>query len=174
MPHELQALAPLITDFFKAVGYTKAAEKPWPVINEIYQEMLKNRYSIVYVCVDQDMTPQGYCWFRVDRNVWNEAFITIEHDYIIAEHRHTMREAKIHRAFIEYIIEIGERCNTQYVNTSVRTPELEQSRKKLGFEAVELKLTFNGDAIRFRERNPSFQKYGQYEDEQETEDAIER
>ena len=62
-PHELQALAPLIADFFKEVNYEKAAKEPWPVINQMYKEMSQNPYSIVYACVDENIRPHGYCWF---------------------------------------------------------------------------------------------------------------
>lgn len=165
LPHELSSLAPLIIEFFKEVKYTKAAEQPWPVINQMYREMSTNPYSIVYVCVDQDMKAHGYCWFKVERNVWNEPYINIEHDYVIAEHRNTMKEAHIHRDFIKYIIEIGERCGVQYVNTSVKTKKLEASRMKIGFKPVELKMTFTGGAKEFRDHNPSFQQYGKYEEE---------
>ena len=158
-------MAPLIIEFFKEVKYEKAAAQPWPVINEMYQEMQKNPYSIVYVCVDENMKPHGYCWFRVERNVWNEAYINIEHDYVIAEHRNTMKEAHIHRDFIKYIIEIGERCGVKRTNTAVKTKKLEASRMKLGFRPVEMKMTFEGTAADFRAQNPSFQEFKKAEEE---------
>lgn len=167
LPHELKALSPLIIDFFKEVKYQKAIDNPWPIINSIYADMQRDPYSIVYVCVDEDLRAQGYMWFRVQRNEWQEPYIVLEHIYVIAEHRHTFREARITREFINYVIHIGERCGAQYINTMVKTKRLEASRAKLGFKAVELKMTFMGDAEAFRNANPSFARYKVYNEDKE-------
>lgn len=164
LPYELGVLAPLIIDFYKAINFIEGVQNPRPLINELCKEMMQNPLSIVYVCYDQQFRPHGYIWFRVDRNVWGQNYITIEHDYIIPEHRHTLREARIHRMFINYMIKIGEQFNTQYVNTSVRSRTLELSRHKLGFKSVEVKMTFRGTAQDFRNQNPSFQEYKKYEE----------
>lgn len=162
LPHELTVLVPLIKEFYKEIGYKEAVENPDPLIKEIFEELSGNPYSIIYACVNQSMVPQGYMWLRIDRNPWGAPFAVIEHDYIIPEHRGTLREARMHHRFIEYAIEVGERCGIQYVNTVVRTKRLEESRAKLGFKSVELKLTFRGTAQDFKNQNPSFQKYGKY------------
>lgn len=161
-PHELGVLAPLIQDFYKEIGFKEAADNPEPFIREIYNDLLKNPYSIIYACMDREMKPQGYMWLRIDRNVLQVPFAVIEQDYIIPEHRGTLREARMHHRFIEYAIQVGERCGVQYTNTVVRSKRLEESRAKLGFKSVELRLTFKGTAEDFRKQNPGFQKYGQY------------
>lgn len=164
LPHELTALIPLIVDFYRAIDYKEAVENPDPLIQQMYQEMQSNPYSIVYACVDADMKPHGYMWFKVERNPWGTPFIVIEHDYIIPEHRHTLTEARMHHKFIEYVVDIAERCGTQYVNTVVTSRNLEKSRHKLGFKSVEVKMRFDGGATEFRQHNPSFQKFGKYEE----------
>lgn len=165
LPHELGRLVPLITAFYKEIGFTEAAEKPLFFIKEIQKEMFANPYSIFYVCVDENINPVGYMWFRIDRNPIGQAFVSIEHDYIIPELRKTYREGKIQRDFINYVIEIAERCDTQYVNAAVRTKELEKHWAKLGFKPIELKMTYKGTANDFKVQNPSFQEYGSYEDQ---------
>ena len=60
------------------------------------------------------------------------------------------------------MIEVGAQCNIQYVNTIVRNKRLLDSRKKLGFQVVESKLRFTGDAAEFKSRNPRFYKYSTY------------
>lgn len=165
LPHELAAFAPLITDFYKEVDFKEAVENPAPLIQMMYNEMRENPYSIVYACVDKEMNPQGYIWFKVKRNPWGVPFVEIEHDYIIPDHRHTLTEARMHHRFIEYVVDIAERCEVQYVNTVVTNRRLELSRHKLGFKSIEVKMTFKGGASEFRAHNPSFQKYGKYEEE---------
>ena len=174
LPHELEALAPLIVDFCKEVKYEQAVTNPRPFIAQIYREMSTNPYSIFYVCVNENMQPQGYTWFKVEQNVWGESFVTIEHDYLLPEHRDSLRGARIHRQFINYIIEIGERCHTKRVSTHVKTKSLEASRMKLGFKPVELKMTFEGSAADFRNQNPSFMKVGKYEEQEVEEDGWRR
>ncbi|RJQ39443.1 MAG: hypothetical protein C4555_03255 [Dehalococcoidia bacterium] len=168
LPHEIVSLIPLITDLYKEIGFTEAAETPMPYIREINRELATNPYSIIYACVDSDMKPHGYMWFRVDRNPKGEHFVTIEHDYIIPEHRGTLTEARIHDRLISYAVEIGERVDCKYVNTSVRSKKLMESRKKLGFVPVEMKMTFTGSAQDFKNRNPRFQRYGYYENKEES------
>lgn len=163
-PHELSALAPLIIDFYKEIGFKEAAETPGPFIQEIFEEMSKNPYSIIYACADENLVPQGYMWLRMDRNVLGQPFAVIEHDYVVPEHRGTLREARMHHQFIEYAIQVGERCGVQYTNTVVKTKRLEESRMKLGFKSVEIKMTFKGTAQDFRNQNPSFQKFGKYQE----------
>ncbi len=163
-PHELTALAPLIVDFYKEIGFKEAAENPEPFIREIFDEMSRNPYSIIYACLDAEQKPQGYMWLRIDRNVLQQPFAVIEQDYIIPEHRGTLREARMHHQFIEYAIQTGERCGVQYTNTVVRSKKLEESRMKLGFRSVEIKMTFKGTAQDFRNQNPSFMKTGKYEE----------
>ena len=159
MPHEIEGLIPLIKDFYKAINYKEAAENPLPFIAQINREMVSNPYSIIYACVDQQLKPQGYMWFRVDVNPLGQKYIHIEHDYVIPELRKTFTEARIHREFINYVIEVADRNNTQYVTTCVRSTDLEKSRKKLGFKSVEVKMTFKGTAEDFRAENPSFYKF---------------
>lgn len=163
-PHELTVLAPLIVDFYKEIGFREAAENPEPFIREIYEEMSRNPYSIIYACLDRERKPQGYMWLRMDRNVLGQPFAVIEHDYVVPEHRGTLREARMHHQFIEYAIQVGERCGVQYTNTVVKTKRLEESRMKLGFKSVEIKMTFKGTAQDFRNQNPSFQKFGKYQE----------
>ena len=159
LPHEVGNILPFITNFYEEIGYSEGIENPKVFALQINQEMGRNPYSIIYICEDLQSNLQGYIWFRIDKNPIGQNYIAIEHDYIIPEHRGTLKEARIHRKFIDYVIEIGERCNSQYVNTVVRTEKLEKSRMKLGFKSVEIKMTYRGTAEDFRNDNPSFQKY---------------
>lgn len=174
LPYEIGAIAPLIIDFYKEINFTEGVRNPRPLINEICKEMMQNPLSIVYVCYDTNFRPHGYIWFRVDRNVWGQNYITIEHDYIIPEHRHTLKEARIQRVFINHVIDVGRQVKSQYVNTSVRSRAMEKSRMKLGFKVVELKMTFRGDADEFERQNPSFQKYGSYQEQEVENDGRRR
>ena len=164
LPHELGLLTPLIKDFYKEIGYKEAMENPEPFLQEIIKDIAHNPYSIIYTCVDEDLRPHGYIYFKIERNPVGQGYVTIEHDYVITEHRETMKEARIQHEFINYVLEVGERCNCQYVNTAIKTEKLEKSRMKLGFKSVELKMTFRGTAQDFRNQNPSFQKYRKYEE----------
>jgi hypothetical protein len=164
-PHELSALAPLIIDFYKEIGFKEAAETPGPFIQEIFEEMSKNPYSIIYACADRDMEPQGYLWLRVDRDLLQRPFTVIEHDYIIPEHRGTLREATIHRQFIEFVVQTGERCRVQYMTGHVRTKKLEEHWIKLGFRSIAVRMEFKGNMTDFRERNLGFQQFGKHKEE---------
>ena len=167
LPHEIQSLTPLIIDFFRDINWQKAVDDPWPLIKQMNLEMVKNPYSIVYVCYDDDKKLHGYIWFQIDRDPWGDNFVFIKHNYIINEHRKTLREARIHREFLIYAIETGERCNVQYAETVVRSKRLEASRMKLGFVPFELGLRFIGTAEDFRVKNPAFRRRKKYEEEEE-------
>lgn len=181
LPHEIFTLKPLMSDFYRAIGMGKELEDTMPaviqsikdrasdpddvfmpLINEAYNEIKQNPYSIIYACVDNSLNFQGYMWFRVDINPYGISYITVEHDYVIPEHRGKLTEARIHDRFIAYVVEIAERCNVQYVNTLVRSKSLSDSRKKLGFVPVEQKMRFTGNAEDFKNRNLRFWKYSRY------------
>lgn len=181
LPHQIYELKPLIADFYREIGMEKeleatmptliqnmrqAAKDPddifFPLINEMHNDIRRNPYSIIYACTDSEGAYVGYCWFRVDMNPYNVSYVAVEQDYIVPALRHTLTEARIHDRYIAYMIEVGERCNIQYVNTIVRNKRLLDSRKKLGFQVVESKLRFTGDAAEFKSRNPRFYKYSTY------------
>lgn len=158
LPHELEPLIPLIIDFYKDIKWEKAVKNPKPLIDDMFKTMNESPYSKVYVCVDENMVLQGYIWFRIDRDIWGDAYTVVEHNYIINEHRGTLREARIHRELVIHALETSERCKCKYVITHVRSKRLTQSRMKLGFKPVALEMVYMKTAEDFRKENPVFDR----------------
>lgn len=161
LPHEMTVLIPHIERFYSDIGFKEAIADPKPAINAMQTQLMSNPYSFLYACIDEKNEPMGYIWFQVQQNLWNEWHLSIEHDYVIPELRDKYSGAKIHKVFIEYMMEIYNRCGCAYSDTEVPNSKLHDSRKKLGFKAETIKMTYRGTAQDFIKLNPMFGNRGQ-------------
>ena len=73
------------------------------------------------------------------------------------EIRNTYSGAKIHKRFMEYIRDIYKRCQCVSLDTEIPdSRKLFDSRKKLGFEVVTIKMVHRGTAEEFMEKRPGY------------------
>lgn len=159
LPHEIPLFKDQIEDFYKEIGFEEGYKNIDLFVDDISKTISSSPYHFFIVALDKDNKPLGYIWFYVDVNIVGQSYMNIEHDYIVPEHRNSLRGARIHKNLIERVIEASNRCNCVYTNTVVRNEKLKKSRERMGFKTVEYKMRFDGTGKDFVEQNPLFTQY---------------
>jgi hypothetical protein len=159
MPHEVPLLREQIKDFYQEINLVKAVENIDVFISDIVNTLKNNPYQFFYVALDPEGNLLGYHWFYIDRNILGECYAYVEQDYLIPEIRDTLRGARIHKNLLQFGLNIMQRCGGVRINTVVRSKKLEDSRRRLGFKSVEIRMTYEGSSEEFVGLNPLFAQY---------------